>query len=112
MKKLYRLLLFTVIFLVFALAVYFPAHKQARAHVNYVTAVEDHPLNCFSCHLYISKNGFISKLINKDYLSPFNLTVSKDGRRLYIVAQEGNALLVADAEKQILISKRLIHVPN
>jgi YVTN family beta-propeller protein len=105
MKKFYRILLFTLVFLVFALVVYFPAHKQARAHVNYVTAVEDHPLNCFSCHLYISKSGFISKLINKDYLSPFNLTVSKDGKRLYVVAQEGNALLVVDVEKQDIISK-------
>jgi YVTN family beta-propeller protein len=105
MKKFYRLFLLVGVFLVFGLAVYFPAHKQARAHVNYVTATEDHPLNCGSCHLYISKNRFISKLINEDYLSPFNLTVSKDRGRLYVVAQEGNALLVVDIEKQKLINK-------
>jgi YVTN family beta-propeller protein len=105
MNKFYRLLLFAGIVVVLGLIIYFPAHKQARVHVNYVTATEDHPLNCASCHLYTTKNKFISKFINEEYLSPFNLTISKDGNKLYIVAQEGNSLLVVDTKKQILVNK-------
>ena len=67
----------------------FPAvNRWAREHVNYKTATEDHPLNCISCHLYTQKTGFISKLINADYYSPFNLAVSDDGEKLFIVAEE------------------------
>ncbi|MCD6597564.1 MAG: YncE family protein, partial [Bacteroidales bacterium] len=82
-----------------------PAHKWSRQHVNYMTAVEDHPLNCISCHLYTQKDGIIAKLINEDYLSPFNMAVSPDGSRLYVIAQEGKALLVVDTETNKIINK-------
>ncbi len=36
-------------------------HKTARTHVNYITAVEDHPITCWSCHLYKQKDNFIAK---------------------------------------------------
>jgi YVTN family beta-propeller protein len=84
---------------------YSPYHRWAREHVNHMTAVEDHPLNCASCHLYLSKSGIISKVINAHYYSPLNLAVSNDGRYLYVVAEEGNALLVVDAEKQKVTHK-------
>ena len=64
-----------------------------------MTAADDHPLECFSCHLYLKKSKFISKFTDAQYFSPFNLAVSKDGRNLYVVAEEGNALLVVDTEK-------------
>lgn len=70
-----------------------------------MTAVEDHPLNCVSCHLYIQKDGFIAKMINEDYLSPFNMAVSPDGRKLYVIAQEGNALLVIDTKTNEVLDK-------
>ena len=78
---------------------YQPYHRWAREHVNYVTAVDDHPLKCSSCHLYIHKSELLSKFTDANYYSPFNLAVSDNGRYLYIVAEEGNALLVADAQK-------------
>ena len=113
MKKGHKIfLIFGVLFLL-GLILSFPYHKWARKHVNYLTAVDDHPLNCASCHLYIQKNKFIAKLINRNYLSPFNLTVSRDGSRLYIVAQEANTLLVADVAKQKVINKiRVGEVPH
>ena len=70
-----------------------------------MTAVEDHPLLCISCHLYTSKIKLVSKLVNADYYSPFNMAVSKDGGRLYVVAQEGNALLVVDPENHKVLNK-------
>ena len=92
-------------FSILGVIVYFPGRKWARGHVNYMTAVEDHPLNCLSCHVYTQKSGIISKLVNRNYLSPFNLIVSKDGSRLYVVAQESNALLVIDAGTHKILNK-------
>ncbi len=92
-------------FSVLGLIVYFPGRKWARVHVNAKTAVDDHPLNCLSCHLYTQKSGFISKLINRKYLSPFNMAVSKEGDRLYVIAQDDNSLLVVDTEKKKVLKK-------
>lgn len=93
------------IIFVLALLIFVPGRKWARAHVNEKTATTDHPLLCTSCHLYIQKNGLVSKLVNAKYLSPINLTVSDDGKRLYVVAQESNALLIVDAGSNKVINK-------
>ncbi|MGC1392426.1 MAG: beta-propeller fold lactonase family protein [Bacteroidales bacterium] len=92
------------IILVLALLICIPGRKWARVHVNEKTATTDHPLSCTSCHLYIEKTGLVAKLVNARYLSPVNLTVSGDGKRLYVVAQESNALLIVDSKKNQLIS--------
>jgi len=93
------------ILVILGLIIYFPGHKLARAHVNYRTGVEDHPLMCLNCHLYIHSESPIAKMMNEDYYSPINLAVSKDGSRLYVVAQEGNALITVDADKEKVIGK-------
>ncbi len=105
MNRLFRLLFYSGIIVVLGLLVYFPGRKAARAHVDYITATTDHPLLCTSCHLYTQKTGILSKLINADYLSPFNLAVSRDGKFLYVVAQDANALLIVDAETQKVLNK-------
>jgi YVTN family beta-propeller protein len=90
-----------------------PAQKMSREHVNWVTATDDHPSNCLSCHLYTQKDGLAARLINADYLSPFNLDLSGDGNRLYVIAQEGNALLVVDTETDQVIDRILVgHRPH
>lgn len=104
MKTSKLLVIFGVI-LVLGLVIYFPGRKFARKHVNYITAVDDHPLLCSSCHLYIKKEGVISKLTNADYYSPFNIAVSNDGKRLYVVAQDTNELIVVDPEKNEVLNK-------
>jgi YVTN family beta-propeller protein len=105
MKTSNKLFMVFGILFVLGLVVYFPGRKLARNHVNSKTAVEDHPLLCISCHLYNSRNELVSKLINADYYSPFNMAVSNDGSRLYVVAQDGNALLVVDPERQKVLNK-------
>lgn len=104
MKAVKLLIIFGVIF-VLGLIVYFPGRKLARVHVNSKTAVIDHPLSCTSCHLYTSKNKLISNLINEDYYSPFNLVVSNDGSRLYVIAQDADALLEVDTENNKVLHK-------
>jgi YVTN family beta-propeller protein len=84
---------------------YKPYIKWSRAHVDYITAVEDHPLNCLSCHLYTQRTGLIAKLINADYYSPFNMAISADGKSLFIVAEEAGMLMIADTEKGKVIKK-------
>ena len=103
--KIIKLLLILGVIIVLGLVIYFPGRKLARAHVNSKTATTDHPLLCTSCHISTSKNPLVSKLINADYYSPLNLAVSKDGGRLYVVAQEANVLLVVDAEKHKVLNK-------
>jgi YVTN family beta-propeller protein len=106
MKIIYKkLIIISVVLGVLVLLVYPPFHRWARAHVNYQTAVEDHPLNCLSCHLYTQKTGFIPKLINADYYSPFNLAMSDDGKRLFIVAEEADILMIVDTQKGKVTNK-------
>lgn len=100
-----RILSVIVFFSVLGLIIIIPGKKWARGHVNHQTAVEDHPLNCLSCHLHNQKDGLVSKLVNRKYLSPFNLAVSKEGDRLYVVAQEDNSLMVVDPQKNKILEK-------
>jgi YVTN family beta-propeller protein len=104
MKTSIKLLIFGVIFIL-GLVVYFPGRKVARTHVNSKTAVDDHPLLCSSCHLYTQKAEVIQNMINADYYSPFNLAVSNNGNRLYVIAQDADALLVVDAIKNKVLNK-------
>ena len=96
MKKSVRIFLVGAIIAVIGILLIFPGRKWSREHVNYITATSDHPLDCFSCHLYIQKDNLISKLVNADYYSPLNLAISKDDNILYVVAEEKNVLLVVD----------------
>ena len=106
MKQYYKKFLITAgVLLLLGVIIYPPFHRWARGHVNHITAVEDHPLNCMSCHLYTRKTGLIPKLIYADYYSPFNLALSEDGRKLYVVAEENNTLLVVDTERKKVLHK-------
>ncbi len=93
-----RLFVWSAVVILLGLA-YFPAHKAARMHVNYMTAVENHPLMCTRCHLHMANEGPLYKMVNKTYRSPFNLAVSPDGKKLYVVAQESSELLVVDRDQ-------------
>lgn len=100
-----KLIIILGIILVFGLIVYYPGRKLAREHVNQKTAVTDHPLLCTSCHLSISQNKLVSKMMNADYFSPFNIAVSNKGDRLYVVAQDADLILVVDAESNEVLNK-------
>src|SRR4030042_6627833 len=109
MKRYYIILLITIgVFVLLGLVLHPHPYRWARAHVNYLTAAEDHPLNCLSCHLYNQKHGFISKLVNADYYSPFNLALSQNGTKLYVVAEERNTLLIADTENRKVLHKIMV----
>ncbi len=99
MKRFAKIIIPAAILVILGVVIYKPYHSWAREHVNNLTATTDHPLKCTSCHLYIQRSGIISRMVNAKYYSPFNLAVSPDGKYLYVVAEEGNALLVVNTEK-------------
>ncbi len=105
MGRFVKIIIPAAILVILGVGIYKPFHRWAREHVNNLTATTDHPLKCASCHLYIQKSGIISKIINAKYYSPFNLAVSSDGKYLYVVAEEGNALLVVSTEKNRVIKE-------
>jgi YVTN family beta-propeller protein len=89
------LIIFGTIAMVIAAGV-ISGSRWAREHVNYMTAVDDHPTACWRCHIYTQKDNFIARMINETYVSPYNLAISEDGNTLYVVGQESNELLVVD----------------
>ncbi|KPL08600.1 MAG: hypothetical protein AMS26_24365 [Bacteroides sp. SM23_62] len=105
MRTFIKIILLSSVLLVLVLLITIPGKKWAQHHVNYITAVDDHPLNCFRCHLYTQKEGLIAKAVNADYLSPFNMAISSEGARLYVVAQEANELLVVDIDSEKVLDK-------
>jgi len=80
-------------------------HRAARTHVNYITAVDDHPITCWTCHFYTQKDNFLANLLNATYVSPYKLAISDEGDRLYVVGQESNQLLVVDPLQNRVLEK-------
>ena len=79
--------------------------RWARGHVNYMTAVEDHPRTCWTCHLYTQKDNVLAKLQHATYVSPYKLAISDDGETLYVVGQESNELVIVDAPSGKVLEK-------
>ncbi len=100
-----KLILIAIILIVLGLLIYFPGRENARKHVNYMTAVDNHPLYCGSCHLHMIEDGPIAKLFNEDYFSPFNLAVSSDNKYIYVVAQDAGELMVVDNGSEKVINR-------
>ncbi len=96
MKRYYLLISIIGILVLTVVLLSKPARKLARAHVNYITEVDDHPLNCLNCHLYEIEEGPIYNILNRRYISPLDLAISKDGNKMYVVGQEGNMFLEVD----------------
>jgi YVTN family beta-propeller protein len=105
MKRRSRIIRGTVTLAIVIAISYFFFIRWGRAHVNYMTATEDHPIDCFTCHLYIQKDNLFAKLVNKEYYSPYKLTISATGDRLYVVAQEANTLLVVDPVQKRVVNR-------
>jgi len=86
MKNLRSIIFFGALAFILGFGILFGG-KIARTHVNYMTAVEDHPITCWTCHIYTQKDNLIAKRMNEVYMSPYNLAFSPDGDWLYVVGQ-------------------------
>ncbi len=104
MKGLKSIIIFGSIGIILAVGAVL-GHKRARVHVNYITAVDDHPITCWTCHIYTQKDNFIASMLNEVYISPYNISLSPDGEKLYVVGQESNQLLVVDPVESKVLKK-------
>lgn len=94
-----------VILAVAAVVVLTPGYYFSRRHVRFMSGNESAGLNCMPCHLYLQQGGLLTKLRERDYLSPLHLAVSPDGTRLYVTAEEADALLVVDATEGAVLRR-------
>lgn len=108
-KRIYLLVL-----LVFVLAVGYGAfHKWSVEHALYMTGGVEHPIGCISCHVAPNRDGFLSNLMNENYLTPINATVHPAGDRLYVVAQDAGLLVEVDLlQNEVLANIRVGHRPH
>ncbi len=104
MIRLKPILIFSSIAIVVAAGSIF-GHRAARTHVDYMTAVDDHPITCWTCHVYTQQDNFLARMQHETYVSPYNLAISEDGNRLYVIAQESNELVVVDPGAGELLRK-------
>jgi YVTN family beta-propeller protein len=70
-----------------------------------MTGGAPHPANCFSCHLYLDEDTRISGLLDKEYVSPLNMTISQDGGKLLITAHESDQVIIYDITNKKVKSK-------
>jgi YVTN family beta-propeller protein len=104
-SKLVRKIIYLVIPLVSITVLFYTAHKWGLQHAQYMTGGTPHPANCFSCHVYLDQDARIAGFLNKEYLSPFKLIVSPDGRDLLITAHESNQFIIYDIENKRVKAK-------
>jgi YVTN family beta-propeller protein len=98
-------LIFPAIVIVLAFLVLVPGRMAARKHVNYMTAVEDHPLHCTSCHFHMHKRSPMARFDYLKYLSPLNSAVSPDGKFLCVAAQDADNMIVVNLAKGEVVRK-------
>lgn len=91
--------------LVFALVGGIAGHRWADKHVRYITGGQPGPMNCLPCHAYLHKNSPLARLMEKKYLSPIDIAVSPDANRLYVTAEDADALLVVSTMEEKLLAK-------
>ncbi len=71
-------------------------------HVGYYTGHAPKTYDCFSCHVEGRGLDPLDLIADSDYISPLNLAVSPDGKRLYATGQDGDQLVEVDlARKEV-----------
>ena len=79
------------------------AHRWAQAHVAHYTGDAPRSTGCGSCHFAASGGTVMDRLTHPRYLSPLDIAVGGDGSRLYVTAQDADALLEVDAAGRRLV---------
>ncbi len=77
--------------------------RWAGEHVRDMSGNESASLGCAGCHVYTKREGVLGRLFQREYLSPLSIAVAPDGRRLYVTAEEGEALLVVDVSQRRVV---------
>ncbi len=78
------------------------AYRGSYSHAEYYMGVEPDTLSCMSCHVEAWGGGIRDRTTSPSYYNPVNLAVSADGSRLFVTAEEADALLIVDvAQRQL-----------
>ncbi len=80
--------------------IFYAGHQWGLQHAKYMTGGTPHPANCFSCHAYLDQDSKIAGFLDKEYISPFKLKVTPNGKDLLITAHERNHLIIYDLENK------------
>jgi YVTN family beta-propeller protein len=80
-------------------------HHYASAHAHKYAANDSASPDCLPCHVYPIQRGILGKLLQERYLSPREVTVSPDGTRLYVTAEESDLLLIVDLETRTVVAR-------
>lgn len=74
-------------------------------HAHFVAGNDSASLNCLPCHVYTAQGGLLGRVFQEQYLSPREMAVARDGRRLYVTAEESDALLVVDLDARTVLDR-------
>ncbi len=88
-----------------ALAILATGHHYAAAHAHKFAGNDSASVDCLPCHVYTIQNGLLGRALQERYLSPRELTVAADGKRLYVTAEESDLLLVVDPEARTVVAR-------
>ena len=95
-----RKILFIAIPLLSISVIFYAGHIWGLQHAKYMTGGAPHPSNCFSCHAYLDQDSKLANYLDKEYVSPFKLKVTPDGKNLLITAHERNHLIIYDVKNR------------
>ena len=104
-SNLIRRLLYLGIPVLSIAVIFYAGHKWGLQHAQYMTGGTPHPANCFSCHIYLDQDAKVAGFLNKEYLSPFKIVVTPDGKELLITAHESNQFIIYDIENKRVKTK-------
>jgi len=80
-------------------------HHYSAEHAHAVAGNDSASLNCLPCHVYTAQDGLLGKVFQERYLSPREIAVARDGRRLYVTAEEDDALLVVQLHARTVLDR-------
>ena len=80
-------------------------HHYVAEHAHFVAGNDSASLNCLPCHVYTAQDGLLGKVFQERYLSPREIAVARDGRRLYVTAEEDDALLVVQLHARTVLDR-------
>jgi len=88
-----------------AVAILATGHHYAAAHAHKFAGNDSASVDCLPCHVYPVQSGVLGRVLQERYLSPRELVVGRDGKRLYVTAEESDLLLVVDPGARTVLAR-------
>lgn len=87
------------------------AHRWSAIHVEHYTGDPARSAACIDCHFSARGGTVMDRIVKARYVTPLTITTCEDDGRLYVTAQDEDALLVIDpagreVEARIAVGRR------